>query len=224
MRTWLTNFSSEPNQFIGHYTELWIHSICIPSLKFWGPSPKSKSYYYYCCCFSTFVLFYTCKVQHNHFSSILSSGAQPPFTAEARNRRKLGKYIDIAEAWYYIIIDPSTYPYHPKGGRDWPDIHMRFQIFKEERNGEWGRWIFSMKWLRVRWKVGLRVWESQRSITQPLGCGSGAAMGGKYKGTKWLLSGKDFFLSGFLWALTFRPETAPYQTSKPLEGLTLVAW
>ena len=71
-------------------------------------------------------------------------------------------------------------------------------------------------------RVGLRVWESQ--ITQPLGCGLGAAVGAKYKGTKWLLSGKDFFLSGFLWALTCRLETAPYQTSKPLEGLALVAW
>ena len=91
------------------------------------------------------------------------------------------------------------------------------ELSEEDGSSQWRGW-------ESGGRVGLGAWESQRSITHPLGCGCGAAVGAKYKGRKWLLSGKDFFLSGFLWALTCRLETAPCPTSKPPEGLALVAW
>lgn len=85
-----------------------MYSICTPSLKSRGLGPKPKSDYYHCCCYLTFVLFYKCKVQPNHFISVLSSGAQPLFTAETGNRGELEKCIGLVVA---LVLFP--HPTHP---------------------------------------------------------------------------------------------------------------
>ena len=60
--------------------------------------------------------------------------------------------------WYLMMSPGGCVPFGKEGkgflsqrkGWEWVRTETEEHIFETERSGEWGRWIFSMKWVRVR--------------------------------------------------------------------------
>lgn len=94
-----------------------MYSTCSPSRDPEASTPNHKHILPLLFCL-ILVLFYKCKVQHKHYISMLSSGAQSLFTAETRNRGEWENILAFLWPWHHSSAPPILPPFPSRGPRE----------------------------------------------------------------------------------------------------------